>query len=81
MTPEQRTLQARLAAHTLHARTDSARTPPRPAERSSSGSSMWSIPTALSDAERQRRALQARRAYFTRLALKSARARRKNASS
>lgn len=81
LNPEQRTLRARIAAHAMHARHDSRATsaPGRRAflerfEREVDPEGVLPI------AERQRRAEHARKAYFTRLALKSSRARRKDAA-
>lgn len=77
MTPSERSLRARLAAHALHAQHDSS-------EVSKAGREAFlarferevdpegTLPTD----ERIRRAAHARKAYFTRLALKSAQARR-----
>ncbi|HWH36016.1 MAG TPA: hypothetical protein VNT56_11950 [Acidimicrobiales bacterium] len=77
----ERTLRARLAAHTLHSKVDSAAhtAPARQAfldrfEREVDPEGV------LPEAERIRRAGHARKAYFTRLALASAKARRKGAA-
>lgn len=81
MTPGERTMRARLAAHCLHAQRDSREltAPGRAAflrrfEREVDPDGL------LSPDERARRAGHARSAYFTRLALKSARARRRGAA-
>jgi hypothetical protein len=79
VTPEERSLQARIAAHSLHAKVidPTAHTAPaRPAfldrfERQVDPDGL------LSNEERHRRAEHARKAYFLNLARKSARARRK----
>ena len=78
MTPTERTLRARLAAHSLHAAVDS-RAHTEPARRAFMERFDDEVDPnrLLSPLERQRRAEQARKAYFTRLALKSAQARRR----
>ena len=77
LTPAERTLRARLAAHAMHARHDARQTTANgraaflarfEAEVDPDGT--------LAPKERRRRAEHARRAYFTRLALASAKARR-----
>lgn len=77
MTPSERVLRARLAAYALHAKYDARETTAaaRAAfldrfERDVDPDGVLSAP------ERQRRAQAARKAYFTRLALRSAQARR-----
>jgi hypothetical protein len=75
------TLRARLGAHALHAKYDSR-------ELTAKGRAKFDLrfldevdpDRQLPEAERLRRAEHAKRAYFTRLALKSAKARRKGAS-
>jgi hypothetical protein len=75
--PAERTLRGRLAAHTLHARRD-------PQQTTANGRAAFLArferevdPTGTLDpAERRRRADQARRAYFIRLALAAVEARR-----
>lgn len=81
LTPEQRSLRARIAAHAMHAQNDSRATsqPGRQAfldrfEREVDPEGV------LSDEERARRAAHARKAYFTKLAYLSAQARRKGAA-
>jgi hypothetical protein len=77
LSPSERTLRARLAAHSLHAKCDSR-------ETTASGRASFLArferevdpDGALDPAERRRRAEQARRAYFTRLALAAVEARR-----
>lgn len=77
MTPAERTARARLAAHTLHSRVDS-RVHTEPARKAFLARFEAEVdPTgALTPAERARRAEYAKKAYFTRLALRSAQARR-----
>jgi hypothetical protein len=77
LTPAERTLRARLAAHTLHSVVDS-RLHTEPARRAfmSRFESEVDPDGVLGDAERTRRAEQAKKAYFTRLALKSVQKRR-----
>lgn len=80
LTPEERSLRARLAAHELHSRVNSlAHT--APARAASPGSLTWHEravdPDGILDpTERRRRAEHHKSAHFARLALKSARARR-----
>lgn len=81
LTPEQRTLRARIAAHAMHSRHDSR-------ETSANGRAAFLArferevdpDGVLPEAERQRRAEHARRAYFARLAYKSARSRARKAA-
>jgi hypothetical protein len=78
MTPAERTLRARMAAHALHAKVDS---------RQHTESARKAFMNRFEDqvdpdrvlppAERARRAEQAKKAYFVGLALKSSRARSK----
>lgn len=76
MTPEQRTMRARLAAHTLHSRVDgSAHTAAARAEFLGRFEREVDPDGTLAPEERTRRAEHARKAYFAGLALKSARAR------
>lgn len=78
LTPSERTLRARLAAHDSWARTADRRA------RTAAGTAAFlgrferevDPDGVLDPADRARRAESARRAYFTRLALKSAQARR-----
>jgi hypothetical protein len=78
LSPQERILRARLAAHTLHSQVDATEhtAPARKAflERFEREVDPDGI---LEPAERARRAEHAKRAYFSRLALKSAQARRK----
>lgn len=78
MTPEQRVLRAKLAAHTLHAKVDS-REHTAPARRAFMARFEDEVDPdrVLPEAERRRRAEHARKAYFTRLALKSTQARQR----
>lgn len=76
LTPEQRSLRARLAAYTLHSQVDSAAHTQRAREAFLAGFERQVDPEGiLSETERQRRAEAAKRAHFTRLAYKSALAR------
>jgi hypothetical protein len=77
MTPAERTLRARLAAHSLHAKVDSkAHTEPARRAFAESFEKQVDPDGVLPLEERRRRAEQARKAYFTRLAFKSVQARR-----
>lgn len=71
-------MRARLAAHVLHASVDS-REHTEPARRTFMARFEDQVDPdrVLSPAERARRAEHAKKAYFTRLALKSAQARRR----
>lgn len=77
-TPSERLLRARLAAHALHAHYDS-RLLTGPARRAFLDRFERQVDPEglLEPEERARRVEQARRSYFTSLALKSARARRR----
>ena len=81
LTPEERSLRARIAALTLHSQVDS-RQHTEPARRTFRDSFLEQVdPTGtMPEAERRRRADTAYRAHMTRLALRSAKARRKGAS-
>lgn len=74
-----RSLRARLAAHTLHSRVADPAAHTAPARRAFLDRFEREVdPTgALPQAERTRRAEHARKAYFLRLAMASAKARRK----
>ena len=76
LTPAERTLRARLAAHALHAQVDS-RTHSQPARDAFMARFEQQVDPnrELDNAERRRRAESAKRAYFTRLAYLSSRAR------
>lgn len=81
LSPTERTLRARLAAHTLHSQVDpTEHTAPARAAFLERFIDEVDPDRALSESERFRRAEHAKKAYFTRLALKSAQARRKAAS-
>jgi hypothetical protein len=77
LTPQERSQRSRLAAHVLHSRYDSKELT-RPAREKFDQRFLDEVDPdrVLSDSERQRRAVHARKAYFTRLALQSAMARR-----
>lgn len=77
MTPAERVLRARLAAYTLHAKYDARETTAAARAAFMDRFEREVDPDGqLSVEERQRRAAAARKAYFTRLALRSAQARR-----
>ena len=81
LTPAERSLHARIAAHAMHARND-------PRETTAAGRKAFlsrfeaevDPDRVLPAAERQRRAEHARKSYFARLALLSAKARRRAAA-
>jgi hypothetical protein len=77
LTPSERSQRARMAAHTLHSRYDSKRLT-QPARDKFEERFLKRVDPdgQLPEAERERRAEQARKAYFTALAYKSAKARR-----
>jgi hypothetical protein len=79
-TPAERTLQARLAAHSLHAQYDSRELTAKARAASPGQLDYWmgvvDPDDTLDPGERSRRAEHARKAHFTRLALASAKARR-----
>lgn len=76
LTPEQRVLRARLAAHVMHARNDSREVTASARAAFLAGFEQEVDPEGqLPVEERMRRAAQARRAHFARLALASSRAR------
>lgn len=79
LTPAERTMRARLAAHTLHANVDSSEHT-KPARKAFLERFEDEVDPdrTLPRKERLRRAEQAKKAYFTRLALKSAQARRRD---
>lgn len=77
LSPAERCLRARLAAHTMHARNDARQTTVAARTAFLARFEAEVDPNgALDPEERRRRAEHARRAYFTRLALASAKARR-----
>jgi hypothetical protein len=77
-TPAERSMRGRLAAYSLHAQVVDASAHTRPARDAFMARFERQVDPdcVLAPAERQRRAEAAKRAYFTRLALQSARARR-----
>lgn len=82
MSPEHRSLHARLAAHSLHARISdpAAHTAPARAAFLDRFEREVDPDGVLDPAERARRAEHAKKAYFARLALASAKARRAKAT-
>ncbi|WP_370325325.1 hypothetical protein [Euzebya sp.] len=80
LTPQQRSIRARLAAHALHAKTD-GRAHTRPARDGFMRRFEDQVDPdrQLPEEERQRRAQHALTAHMTMLALRSAKARRKDA--
>lgn len=77
LSPEQRSLRARIAAHTLHSQVDpQEHTAPARKAFLDRFEAEVDPEGVLSPEERARRASHARKAYFTKLALKSAQARR-----
>jgi hypothetical protein len=85
LTPAERSLRARAAAHTLHSLVDSA-AHMKPAQQASPGQlPYWERHVdpdeELPELERKRRAEQARRAHMAKLALASAKARRRKRAS
>jgi hypothetical protein len=80
-TPEERSLRARIAAHSLHAQRDPRETTQKARATFLNRFDREVDPTGvLSPEERKRRAEHARKAHFAKLALKSAQARRKKAN-
>lgn len=84
LTPEQRSLRARIAAHSKWAATDPI-AGTESARASSPGTDTYWLQQVdpnhlLSEQERYRRATSAKRAHFARLALASSKARRKGAA-
>jgi hypothetical protein len=78
LSPEQRSLRARMAAHAMHAQNDSRETSAKGRAAFLSRFENQVDPDGvLSLAERTRRAEHARKAYFAALALKSSKARSK----
>ena len=81
LTPEQRSLRARLAAHTLHSQVDPlAHTAPARQAFLARFEAEVDPEGILPEPERRRRAEHARKAYFAKMALASSKARRKAAS-
>ena len=81
LSPEQRSLRARLAAHSKWANTDPVEGTAAARKAALDRFEKQVDPDGtLAPAERARRATHARKAYFTKLALKSAQARAKGAA-
>ena len=78
LSPRERSLRARLAAHTLHAKVTDPAAHTAPARQAFLDRFEREVDPdgVLSAQERARRAAHARKAYFAKLALASARARR-----
>jgi hypothetical protein len=77
MNPGERALRARLGAYAMHARNDARETTAKARAAFLARFERLADPDGqLPEAERQRRAKQLRSAYFARLALASAKARR-----
>ena len=81
LSQSQRSMRARIGAHALHATHDSRElTAPARAAFLARFEAEVDPDGVLPEAERRRRAEHARKAYFAKLALASARARRKGAA-
>ncbi len=81
LTPSERVLRSRLGAYTLHAKYDARETSQKARDTFMSRFEREVDPEGvLPEAERQRRAESAKKAYFTGLALKSVKSRRKKAA-
>lgn len=79
MSPEERSMRARIAAYTLHSKTDGRDLTTRARQAFLDRFERAVDPAGtLAPAERCRRAAAARKAYFTSLALQSSRARKRN---
>ena len=80
LSPSERTLRARLAAHVLHSKVDPTEHT-RPAREAFNKRFEDEVDPKreLSTQERERRAAHARTAYYTRLSLKASQARRAKA--
>ena len=77
LTPAERSLRARLAAHTLHSKVDSTEHTRKARDAFLARFEAEVDPEGeLAPEERRRRAEQAKRAHMTRLAMASAKARR-----
>jgi len=76
LNPSERVLRARLAAYTLHAKYDSRETTAAARAAFLDRFARQVDPEGVLPLQERRRAEAARKAYFTRLALKSAQARR-----
>lgn len=81
LTPQQRSLRARIGAHALHAKYDSAVVTEKARAASPGSLNYWEARVdpdgVLDPKERARRAGHLKKSYFTALALKSARARQR----
>ena len=77
LTAEQRVLRARIAAYRMHS---AGKTNTAPAREAFAARFYEGIPEELPQAERDRRAGWARKAYMTELALKSSRTRSRRAA-
>ena len=77
LSPSERSQRAKLAAHTLHSKVDTLEHT-RPGREAFMARFEKEVDpdNSLPAAERQRRAAQAKKAYFTRLSFESAKARR-----
>ena len=79
LTPEQRTLRARIAAYERHSRGSGVEATEKARAASPGGTAYWlnqvDPGNQLPESERHRRAEAAKRAHFSRLALKSCQAR------
>jgi hypothetical protein len=81
MDPGERALRARIAAHTMHARNDPEAITARARARFLAKFEELADPEGvLSPEDRAQRAMHLRKAYFTRLALASGKARRRRAT-
>ncbi len=81
LTPAQRSLRARIGGHALHASVDSTvHTAPARAAFLAKFEDEVDPDHLLPEPERKRRAEHARKAYFAKLAMASAKARRKGAA-
>lgn len=78
LSPEERTLRARLAAHTMHARNDGGAVTAKARAAGPGHIKYWvaKVDADLPEEERLRRAQHLKAAHYTRLAYLSARARR-----
>ena len=80
LTPKEASLRGRIGAFTLHSRHDPRQTTAKARASFLARFEQEVDPeNSLTEEERQRRAAMARKAYFSRLALVSARARRRTA--
>lgn len=79
LTPEQRSMRARLAAHSLWAKVEDPRAHTAPARKAAMDRFEREVDPegTLSPEERARRAEHAKKAYFLKLAMKSSAARKK----